>query len=147
MAELWLNCPLPAPTPGIRLALRRDMPGVVRLLSKVFSNKTFDADAFFMDFDRTWIVDSADRLIATISLRIEEEYVQLHWLAVDPDERGRGWGRQLIGVVLAEARALGHKRVVVKLNPANPVAEKVYRECGFQTLGKDPSPVRSRNSD
>lgn len=56
--------------------------------------------------------------------------LNLHDLAVLPDYRGRGVGRQLLAVVEQLARSLGCTKVTLEVLEANP-ARKLYEALGY----------------
>ncbi len=56
-------------------------------------------------------------------------------LAVRPEARGRGIGRRLLDVLLAEAALRGVERVFLEVRESNGVAIELYRERGFDQVG------------
>ena len=57
--------------------------------------------------------------------------VNLHDLAVLPDQRGRGIGSQLLAEVERRARALGACKVTLEVHDTNQGAKRLYAEIGF----------------
>lgn len=57
-------------------------------------------------------------------------------VAIAPDLRGQGHGRQLIRGVLAAAERLGCRRLVLEVRPSNTAALALYRGCGFAECGR-----------
>jgi ribosomal-protein-alanine N-acetyltransferase len=60
---------------------------------------------------------------------------ELLLIAVRPDSRGRGLGRQLLEKVLADARERGAERVFLEMRYNNPAAT-FYCAAGFEAIGR-----------
>jgi ribosomal protein S18 acetylase RimI-like enzyme len=58
--------------------------------------------------------------------------VNIHDIAVSPEARGQGVGRQLLAAVEADARALGCCKVTLEVRSDNQRAMGLYRSVGFQ---------------
>lgn len=59
-------------------------------------------------------------------------------LAVAPAWQGKGIGQALIGHLLAQARALGRRQIVLDVATSNPLAERLYARLGFEMIGERP---------
>ncbi len=59
-------------------------------------------------------------------------------IAILPDCRGTGYGKQLVGEVIEQARLLGVNYVTLEVRPSNAVALSLYRSFGFAVKGKRP---------
>jgi ribosomal protein S18 acetylase RimI-like enzyme len=59
--------------------------------------------------------------------------LNLHDLAVLPDQRGRGVGQQLLAAVASKARALGCCKVTLEVQENNMAARRAYERAGFAT--------------
>jgi ribosomal protein S18 acetylase RimI-like enzyme len=57
-------------------------------------------------------------------------------IATDPDVRGAGAGRALMGEAEDRARRLGHERVVLTVHPANTGAVRFYEQLGWIRVGE-----------
>jgi ribosomal protein S18 acetylase RimI-like enzyme len=57
---------------------------------------------------------------------------ELMYMALVPEARGRGWGRQITRYAQWLARGVNVERIVVAVDAANMPAVKMYRECGFE---------------
>ena len=60
---------------------------------------------------------------------------ELLLIAVAPESRGRGLGRQLLEQVLEDARGRGAERVFLEMRFNNPAVE-LYRKMGFVPIGR-----------
>lgn len=87
--------------------------------------------------------DDFDRAMPPVS---DEEYYIEH-LAVLPERRGQGIGRQLMEFAENQARARGLKRVVLDVEIENEGARRLYEHLGFQIakLVTDPNYCRRFN--
>lgn len=63
---------------------------------------------------------------------------ELRRIAVMPDARGRGLGRDLLFAVIAHARAIGCDRVELEVADDNVAALHLYRAAGFAEVGRRP---------
>ncbi|GGY65135.1 hypothetical protein GCM10010363_53200 [Streptomyces omiyaensis] len=61
----------------------------------------------------------------------EEDEAELARIVVAPDARGRGLGRALVRLLLAEARAAGFAEVFLRVHPNNAGALRCYEGAGF----------------
>ena len=57
--------------------------------------------------------------------------INIHDLAVLPEYRGRGIGKQLLNRIEQKARETGHCKVTLEVQENNLCARHVYEECGF----------------
>jgi ribosomal protein S18 acetylase RimI-like enzyme len=58
--------------------------------------------------------------------------INIHDLAVLPEQRGRGIGRQLIDAVVQKAQALGCCKVTLEVQENTRTARRVYELAGFR---------------
>jgi len=70
---------------------------------------------------------------------LDEEELLL--IAVIPNERGRGIGRRLLEDLCENARNRGSKRLFLEMRDGNE-AEKLYKQFGFQEIGRRPGYYR-----
>ena len=70
----------------------------------------------------------------TCRWRVTDE-VHLLNVAVHPERRGLGHGRQLVAAVIAEAQAARARVVFLEVRAGNVVARRLYRHLGFRDLG------------
>ncbi|WP_313434118.1 GNAT family N-acetyltransferase [Novosphingobium sp.] len=76
------------------------------------------------------------KLVGGIGLgRIEDDVELGYWIA--PSHRGRGFAREAVRAVLAQARTLGHRRVVASHFADNPATRNVLEETGFADSGTE----------
>jgi ribosomal protein S18 acetylase RimI-like enzyme len=56
-------------------------------------------------------------------------------IAIVPSRRGRGLGQELLSALLDEARARGHTKISLSVEPDNP-ALRLYEQHGFAQVGE-----------
>lgn len=66
--------------------------------------------------------------------RVTDEVHVLN-VAVHPEYRGAGLGRQLLEAVIAEARGSGGRVVFLEVRAGNVGARRLYRHLGFRDIG------------
>src|SRR5699024_6485813 len=79
--------------------------------------------------------DAHGTLIGYAGLWFDGDDAQVMTIAVAPDRQGRGTGRLLLGALLAEARMLGARSVLLEVRVDNEPALRLYEAAGFLRLG------------
>jgi putative acetyltransferase len=69
--------------------------------------------------------------------RVTEDTAELRKMYLLPEVRGRGLGKKLLTKLLAEARRLGYKRVVLETNSVLKEAIAMYRSFGFEPVARE----------
>jgi len=85
-----------------------------------------------------WVAVDGDSVVGSVALRdLGSGAVQLKRMYLRPGERGRGLGRQLLGVALDWARA--HDMSVVRLDTSDRMvaAQRLYEANGFVRVPGD----------
>jgi GNAT superfamily N-acetyltransferase len=138
--------------PTIRRDLRRSDPeAIVELHDRVYRpeygmNAAFTASVassvraaiergWPTDGGAAWLIDGkADGSLAgSIALTLETPLIgRVRWFVFEPELRGRGLGRQLLGELLAEARVQGARRLELETFSALRAAARIYLSVGFQ---------------
>jgi GNAT superfamily N-acetyltransferase len=54
---------------------------------------------------------------------------------VAPAARGRGYARELLAALEDAARALGHRIARLDTGARQPLAERIYRDSGYEPIG------------
>jgi ribosomal protein S18 acetylase RimI-like enzyme len=67
--------------------------------------------------------------------------VHLYQMWVDPDFRGLGAGRELLGAAIRWAVSVHARVIVLSVTRGNSAAMHLYKSAGFETIG-DPEPLR-----
>lgn len=71
---------------------------------------------------------------------------ELLLIAVHPNHRGNGLGKQLIELMQAKAKARGVSRIFLEMRSNNP-AERLYRKMGFEPIGRRTNYYRTENGE
>jgi putative acetyltransferase len=67
---------------------------------------------------------------------IDTDTVELRKMYLLPEARGHGLGKELLKRLLADARRLGYKRVILETNSVLIEAVALYRRFGFTPVGR-----------
>ena len=71
-------------------------------------------------------------IIACASSAAEREYALLQNMVVDPEYRGRGFGRMICRALLADAARAGAKYAYLQVMQSNTPAMRLYESLGFR---------------
>lgn len=82
----------------------------------------------------TFVAVLGDQAIGKIRLERENDDIMIYGFAIQPEYRGRGYGRAALQ--LAVKTALEHKpaRVGLEVDCVNDTALSLYHSCGFKTI-------------
>jgi ribosomal protein S18 acetylase RimI-like enzyme len=75
--------------------------------------------------------------------RMEEDACEMKRLYVRPEFRGKGAARELVRSLIADARSIGYKKMLLDTLPSMKESHKLYRTLGFREISayqKDPIP-------
>lgn len=64
---------------------------------------------------------------------LDELHITL--IAVDPEQRRRGLGRQILQGLLKQSRGMGAAQATLEVSAANSAALGLYQSMGFETVG------------
>ena len=111
------------------------------------SDRKLAADPFRIVADGGHIISLVEggRVVGVCALFKEGELCyQLARMAVEPGERGKGYGDMLIDAALSCARESGASRVYLLSNTVLAPAIALYRKHGFSTVTEGPHPEYAR---
>jgi len=77
-----------------------------------------------------------DRLAGFILCRVVADEAEILTLAVAPAQRGRGAGRALVALAMAEAARLGARQMFLEVREDNAIAQALYQSLGFIGVGR-----------
>lgn len=82
--------------------------------------------------DTAYVMEEAGRLVGAATVRFRREPCEIVELAVAPELHGRGYGKRLVGRLLAEARGRGRREVFVGTRSTSAGNIIFYQKCGFR---------------
>jgi ribosomal protein S18 acetylase RimI-like enzyme len=72
--------------------------------------------------------------IGALNLSADEADIGIYGFGVLPDQRGRGYGRQMLAQAIQEALAQHARRVTLEVETNNNSALALYQSCGFSEV-------------
>ena len=118
-----------------------DLPAVLEIERRSFAqpwSRTFFEKELATPFARLVVAveeSPASGIVGyTCRWRVSDE-VHLLNVAVHPEHRGAGHGRQLVSAVVSEAREAGDSVIFLEVRAGNLVARRLYRQLGFRDRG------------
>ena len=119
-----------------RLASTADLDGVMVIEDASFNNPTtrawYEAELKRPEVCFIYVLRTADTPVAAFcAFWLVGEQAHINQLAVRPDLRGRGLGRQLIEAVVVETAHLGATSQTLEVRESNTPALRLYERTGF----------------
>ena len=115
--------------PNIRRGRAPDLPAVLALLESVRLPTT---DIASIDKPEIWVLEERDRIVGVVALERFGSEALLRSLAVAPDCRNRGFGRELVAHVEQSARADNVSQLVL----LTETAEVFFHGLGYSNLDR-----------
>jgi ribosomal-protein-alanine N-acetyltransferase len=75
-------------------------------------------------------------IVGYIVFWIVRDEAQINNIAVHPDHRGRGFGKEILTATLKEMKASGIKTVTLEVRESNLKALRLYESLGFQVVSR-----------
>jgi ribosomal protein S18 acetylase RimI-like enzyme len=96
--------------------------------------------------ERLWIVEADGRHAGSLALTDEGDGLgAVRWFVLDPQLRGRGLGRRLIGELVDEARQHGYEGLGLETFSDLQSAAHLYRAHGFELVWEQHGPRWGRD--
>jgi GNAT superfamily N-acetyltransferase len=98
--------------------------------------KQFSADPGLLCKRQCYLLDSAGQAVGTATAWLDEDFRgqnfgRVHWVAIVPEEQGRGLARPLLAIICRRLRELGHVRAFLRTSSRRIPALNLYRSFGF----------------
>lgn len=81
------------------------------------------------------VIECDDRVVGYAGLMIADDECEILNIAVDPDYRGRGFGKQLLVQMIGDGAMCGVASYYLEVREGNKIARKMYEEFGFAPIG------------
>ena len=116
-----------------------------RLVGEAFyARRPDDGLAFLLVFDQD--ADYGSPNFLWFKAR-HDRFAYVDRIVVSPEERGRGFARQLYEALFEKAEAAGHTRICCEVNsdPPNPGSDAFHAALGFEIIGEARLPDRGKS--
>lgn len=119
-----------------RLSSPADLDGVLAIEEASFNNPTtrawYEAELQRPEVCFIYVMRTAEAPVAAFcAFWMVGDQAHINQLAVRPDLRGKGLGRQLIEAVMVEAAHLGATSLTLEVRESNTPALRLYERTGF----------------
>ncbi len=85
--------------------------------------------------ERIWLADRGGRIAGCVAIvAASPDTAQLRWFLVEPSERGRGVGKQLLREALEFCKESGYRSVILWTVSALAAASHIYLAAGFRKV-------------
>ena len=127
------------PSPLLRPMRIDDLPQVQALDELTFSNP-WTSDSFRYELlenpnGHCWVAEQAGQLAGFIVFWLVVDEIHIAVIAVRPNFRGQGIGRQLVVTGLRALIPLGAVSATLEVREGNLAAQNLYRYFGFRQVG------------
>jgi len=83
--------------------------------------------------ENIWVVDQEGILMGSIGIvKVSDDISQLRWFLLEPDQRGKGLGNQLIQEAIKFCKDNHYKTIILWTNKSLHAARKLYEKNGFK---------------
>ena len=101
---------------------------------------------------RLWVAevhlpDGTTQVVGMIVIWLIIDEAHIATLAVHPDNRGQGIGRKLLFTALSDCVGWGARSATLEVRPSNLGAQLLYKDFGFEIVGRRPHYYIDNNED
>lgn len=119
----------------IREMRQEDLPEICRLETLCFEDpwteKGIQGEFSENPFATGWVLEQDGSIAGYAFLWHVFERAELSNIAVAPDFRGRGLGRELLEFLIGRSRQAGCEFMNLEVRVSNEPARRLYESCGF----------------
>jgi len=121
----------------VRVLETRDLPEVERLHQQAFGQASLKFEDYIggSGYLHSFVLEEADRINGYLVGQIVFEQVDLHYMAVDPEYYGKGYGQQLLEAFKNKAYELDGEILSLEVRVSNERAIALYKKCHFKSVG------------
>ncbi len=118
-------------------AKKKDLEAIISLSQEIFNDNYDDAKSMvtksFEAVNRMqYIAVLGEKLIGMGSVSIENDEASIFGLGVVPKCQGKGFGRQILNLILVDLKDKGIENITIEVDSTNENAFKLYKKCGFE---------------
>ena len=128
--------------PDIRLMQTADAAAAAKLHADSFARGWSEEEISALILDRQVeanVLAQGRRLDGFVLSRMAADEAEILTIAIDPAQRGHGWGRRLLSNHLARLAARGIKALFLEVEEDNASARALYHRTGFVEVGRRPA--------
>jgi len=139
-------------TVSIRRMTVADVP-VVAQLDRLSFSLPWPEHAFYYEVrdnpaSRCFVAQSEEgRVIAMVVSWVIVDELHIATLAVHPDHRRQGIGRQILTAALQDGLSAGTRHALLEVREGNDAARNLYRQFGFKVAGRRPKYYKDNGED
>jgi len=119
---------------------QRDIPRILEIERASFltpwTEGMFRSQIRFKDHAINIVLVDGGALIGYAAAWIVYDEIHLLSIAVEPEKRRQGLGREMLESLMATGKAGGGERVILEVREGNGAARSFYRAFGFCEVGK-----------
>lgn len=123
----------------IRLMTVEDVDSVVMIENQSFSvpwsRSAFKAEMVENDLAHYLVAHEEKKIVAYAGMWLILDESHVTNVAVLPDYRGQGIGKQIMTALILYAAQQGANRMTLEVRASNEVAKNLYRQFGFEEAG------------
>lgn len=126
----------------LRSAHDGDLDALVALDARVFENQAWSRDSLRDELDQltatrsVLVAEELGRIVGYVVLMVIGGTADLTRIAVEPDHRRNGLGRELVDEALSEAASRGCDQVMLEVAADNDAATRLYVDRGFHEVAR-----------
>ena len=95
-----------------------------------FSKKTFN---YFLKKKRIWVVKYKEKIVGYFILICYKKSLRIYSIAVLPEFRNRGIGKNILQFIIKFAKFLGKERIILEVRKSNR-SKNLYKRLGFKII-------------
>lgn len=116
-----------------------DLAQVTRIEQAVFPDDAWSAASWWHELAARpmreyWVAEAGAAVLGYAGLTSDAEVADVMTVAVAPEARGRGLGRELVARLIRSARARGVARMMLEVRADNRAAVRLYEGFGFRQV-------------